>query len=247
MNIKNATIPWRTVLLFIVVILISAVLIWLNQDDIWTFVDFVRDREAVITFIDQLGLLGPLVLGGLLGLQVLVPSLPSEPMMIAAGYAYGFFGGLAISWLVSVAASQAVFYLARYAGRPVAERLVPARVLDKWSRVTGERGWFFFLLAFVIPPIPSDIMTYVAGLSPICGRRFLVANLIGRLPLVVLYTLVGANGLRITPAVIAGLTITGVLMLVSWWCYNRYAWRPGTAALRVIAPSRAAQVGEPWQ
>ena len=44
---------------------------------------------------------------------------------------YGFAAGFLISWVVSVAASQAVFYLARFAGRPVVERFVPARALEK--------------------------------------------------------------------------------------------------------------------
>lgn len=219
MNRKNANISAKSIATILIITLMLAILAWLYQEDLWTFIDFIRDREAVVAFLDQLGIVGPLVLSFLLGLQVLIPTLPSEPMMIAGAYAYGFFGGLLISWLVSVAASQVVFYLARYAGRPVVERFVPTQALDKWTRVAGEKGLIFFLLAFVIPPIPSDIMTYVAGLSPISGGRFLLANLIGRLPLVFLYTLVGVSGFRITSAVIAGLTITGALMLVAWWYF----------------------------
>jgi uncharacterized membrane protein YdjX (TVP38/TMEM64 family) len=68
----------------------------------------------------------------------------------------------------------------------------------------------------VIPPVPSDILIYVAGLSAIEGRRFFVANLFGRLPMIVLLTLFGAFGLVITPAMIAALTGIGLLMLVAW-------------------------------
>ena len=46
--------------------------------------------------------------------------------MIVSAYAYGFTAGFLMNWLASVAVSQAVFYLARYAGRPLVERLVPA-------------------------------------------------------------------------------------------------------------------------
>lgn len=191
-----------------------AILLWFNQDAVWAFIDFVRDRQAVVAFLDQLGLIGPLVLMGLVGLQVLIPSLPAEPPMIAGAYAYGFAAGFLMNWLVSVAVSQAVFYLARQAGRPVVERLVPARLLDKWTRIAGERGTVFFLLAFVIPPVPSDIMIYVAGLSAIDGRRFFVANFFGRMPMVALLSLVGATGFSITPAMIVGFTVIGVLMLI---------------------------------
>ena len=137
--------------------------------------------------------------------------------MIAGAYVYGFTAGFLMSWLVSVAASQAIFYLARYAGSPVVERFVPAGLLDKWTRRATEKGTLFFLLAFVIPPVPSDILIYVAGLSGIEGQRFFVANFFGRLPMIFLLSLVGANGFRITPAMIVGLTVIGVLMLVAWW------------------------------
>ena len=217
MNKINLTKIPKSFIIIALIICMLAILVWHNQESFWAFINFIGDREAVVAFLDQLGFVGPLALSALLALQVLIPTLPSEPLMIAGAYAYGFLGGFLISWLVAVAASQAVFYLARYAGRPLVERLVPARVLDKWLRTAGEKGTIFFLLAFVIPPIPSDIMTYVAGLSAISGRRFLVANLVGRMPMVFLFTLVGANGFAITPALLIGLTIFGALMLLAWY------------------------------
>jgi uncharacterized membrane protein YdjX (TVP38/TMEM64 family) len=205
-----------------------AILLWFNQDAVRAFIDFVTDREAVVAYLDQLGFIGPLVLMGLVALQVLIPSLPAEPPMIAGAYAYGFTAGFLMNWLVSVTVSQAVFYLARHAGRPLVERFVPAKLLDKWTRIASEQGTVFFLLAFIIPPVPSDIMIYVAGLSAIDGRRFFVANFFGRMPMIALLSLVGANGFRITPAMIVALTVIGVLMLFAWWYLMRE--RPTTAA-----------------
>jgi uncharacterized membrane protein YdjX (TVP38/TMEM64 family) len=194
-----------------------AILLWFNQDAVWALLDFVRDRNAISAFIDEIGLIGPLVLMALAGLQVLIPWIPSEPPIIAAGYAYGFVSGFLMSWLVSVAATQAVYYLARFAGRPVVERFVPAKALDKWTGIASKGGTIFFLIVFMNPLLPTDIMVFVAGLSAIDARRFFVANLVGRIPLVALLTLVGSNGLSITPAVIVGLTVACGLMLVAWW------------------------------
>jgi uncharacterized membrane protein YdjX (TVP38/TMEM64 family) len=209
----------KSVVRSIAIAVALGLLLWFNRDAVRAFVDFARDRQAVVAYIDQLGLVGPLVLMGLIGLQVLIPSLPAEPPMIAAAYIYGFSTGFLMSWLVSVATTQAVFHLARRAGRPVAERFVPAKLLDKWTRTAGEKGALFFLLAFVVPPIPSDIMIYVAGLSAIEGRRFFVANLVGRVPMIILLSLVGANGLKVTPDMIVGLTGVGLLMLAAWWYF----------------------------
>ena len=139
--------------------------------------------------------------------------------MIAGAYVYGFLTGFLINWLVMVAGTQFVFYLARQAGRPLVERFVPPKVLDKWTRIAGEKGTLFFMLAFVIPPVPSDIMVYVAGLSRIDGRRFFIANIIGRMPLVVLYSLIGANGFSITPGFLLWLSVIGLILLALWWYF----------------------------
>lgn len=218
-KLTTKSVRWIVVIAATVVAL--GILLWFNQDEVGSFIEFIRDRRAVVDYLDTLGIIGPLVLIGLIGLQVLIPSLPAEPPMIAGAYAYGFTAGFLMNWLASVAVSQAVFYLARYAGRPLVERLVPAKNLDRWTRTASEKGTMFFLLAFVIPPVPSDILIYVAGLSTIEGRRFFVANLFGRMPMIVLLTLVGAYGFSITPAMIVGLTVLGVLLLVAWLYYVR--------------------------
>ena len=210
---------WVGIAMAIAVLL--AILLWLDQDVVWAFIGLIRDREAVIAHIETLGAIGPLALMGLIGLQVLIPSLPAEPPMIASAYAYGFTAGFLMNWLVSVAVSQVVFHLARYAGRPLVERMAPARLLDRWARAASEQGTIFFLLAFMIPPVPSDILIYVAGLSEIEGRRFFVANLLGRMPMIVLLSLVGAHGFSIRPAMIAGLTGLGLFILAAWLYYVR--------------------------
>jgi uncharacterized membrane protein YdjX (TVP38/TMEM64 family) len=208
-----------------------AILLWLNQDVVWAFVGFVGNREAVIAYLETLGAIGPLVLMGLIGLQVLIPSLPAEPPMMVSAHAYGFPAGFLMNWLVSVAVSQGVFHVARYAGRPLVEHLVPAHLLGKWARTAGEQGTIFFLLAFMIPPIPSDILIYVVGLSEIEGRSFFVANLFGRMPMIVLLTLVGAYGFSIRPAMIAGLTAVGILILVAWLYHVRQSPEAGVSGV----------------
>ena len=212
---------YRWVVIAAAILAPLAVLLGLKQDVVWAFVALVRHREILTAYLDTLGAIGPLVLMGLLGLQVLIPSLPAEPPVIASAYAYGFPAGFLMSWVITVTASQAVFFLARCAGRPLVERVIPASLLDKWSRTAGEQGTMFFLLAFMIPPVPSDILIYVAGLSEIEGRRFFVANLVGRMPMIALLTLVGAHGFSITPTMIGALTVVGILMLAAWFSYLR--------------------------
>ncbi len=201
------------------VVALSVLLVWVYRDQLRELAAFARDRDAVTAYLDQIGIIGPLVFGGLIGVQVLIPSLPAEPPMVAGAYAYGFLTGFLISWGVMVAVTQLVFLLARWAGRPLVVWFVPEPVLQKWTRTAGEKGLVFFLLAFIIPPVPSDIMVYVAGLSAIDSRKFFIANLVGRAPLVALYSLVGANGFQITGEFLLWLSVIGLIMLAAWWYY----------------------------
>jgi uncharacterized membrane protein YdjX (TVP38/TMEM64 family) len=212
-------------------------LVGFKLEAVKAFLEFVRDRQAVIDYLDPLGITGPLVLMGLVALQVLIPSLPSEPPMLAGAYVYGFASGFLMNWIVTVAASQAVFYLARYAGRPVVERLIPSDSLYKWTRLASEKGTLFFALAFMIPPVPSDIMIYVAGLSAIKGRSFFVANLIGRIPLIALFSWVGASGFSVTPVMLIGFSIAAVIMFLAWWFF---IFREPRGAMKlVVIPVKA--------
>ena len=76
-------------------------------------------------------------------------------------------------------------------------RLVPASMLDRWNKIAERQGFSLFLISFLLPIFPCDVMNFVAGLSPISPWQFLAASLLGRLPGVALLTLVGSHGLEL--------------------------------------------------
>lgn len=180
-------------------------LVWFWQPVI-EMVAIASDREAVSAYLGQFGLVGPLLLGLLLVLQVIVAAIPGEAFMIGGGYVYGFGAALAINVIASVAASQDAFLLARWTGRPVVERLAPADMLDKWNAGLRKKGLVFFLFAFMLPVFPGDLMNYVAGLSTLSGTRFFIANLLGRLPRIAL----------ITAWVWLAILLVAALMFIGW-------------------------------
>ncbi len=184
---------------------------------VWAFVQILANREAVIAYLEQFGIVGPLLLALILILQVIVAAIPGHALMVGGGYVYGFATAFWINLIATVGGSQGAFLLARWAGRPVVERLTPAEALDKWNDVSIKKGLLFFMFSFMIPIFPADVMNYVAGLSALSGRRFFVANLLGRLPGVVLMTAVGAYGFQLSLTTWIGIVVAGVAMFLIWW------------------------------
>ncbi|MBK8988097.1 MAG: TVP38/TMEM64 family protein [Chloroflexi bacterium] len=193
----------------------AGLLFWFRQP-IGDMLAIVSDRQAVAVYLSQFGLLAPLLLGLILALQVIVAAIPGHALMVGGGYVLGFATAFWINLAATVLGSQFAFLLARWAGRPLVEKLAPVDMLNKWYDVSSRKGLLFFLFAFMIPIFPADVMNYIAGLSSLSARRFFVANLLGRLPGVVLMTAVGAYGFQLSTSVWIGIAIAGIVMLSAW-------------------------------
>ncbi|MBE2221317.1 MAG: TVP38/TMEM64 family protein [Anaerolineae bacterium] len=201
--------------------------IWYRQP-LMNAAALIQDQDAVIGYLNQFGPLAPVLLSVALVAQVFVAAIPGHMLILGGGYVYGFWAILALSVVTTVGASQIAFLLAKWAGQPVVERLAPRQVLDKWNDSAATNGMVFFMFAFMLPIFPADIMNYVAGLSPISGRRFLVANFFGRLPGLILLCVLGANGLALTPQLLAVVTAVGLLMFASWYYLFVHSKRDGS-------------------
>lgn len=196
-------------------ILGASFLFWFREP-VMEILQVVGDREAVAAYLDQFGVLAPLLLGIILVLQVIVAAIPGHALMVGGGYVFGFAPAFVISLATTVLGSQLGFYLARWAGRPLVEKLAPVDVLDKWYDVSARKGPLFFMFAFMLPIFPADVMNYIAGLSSLSARRFFFANLIGRLPGVVLMTAIGAYGFQLSISFWIAVVIAGVVMFTTW-------------------------------
>jgi uncharacterized membrane protein YdjX (TVP38/TMEM64 family) len=188
---------YRGVLVVAAILLALGLLGWHFQKQALAAFSFLQDQEVVSAYIQQFGVLGPLVLGISQVGQVIFAFIPGHIFVLAGGYVYGFLPGLALNMLFVVTASQLAFYLAKKAGRPLVGKFVDTPTLDKWQAIADKRGIAFFTIAFILPIFPSDTMNYVAGLSGMDGHKFLIANFFGRLPGVTLMTLIGAYGLEV--------------------------------------------------
>lgn len=173
----------------------------------------LQDPALLEEAIKRIGWWGPLALIGLNALQIVVAPIPGYPVPIAAGFLYGPYLGVLWGTLGLLAGATLAFWLARWYGRPVAERLVGKARLDKWETVTHSAStpvWFIMLLGPT-----GDIPYFLAGLSRVGFTKILVITAILRIPSIVVAASAGAGVMLLTwwqlAVIIAGLA--GILVI----------------------------------
>lgn len=192
----------------------------------WGFVGFdviALDAQAVAERIRAAGLLGHVGLFVLLVLQCVIAPLPSEPLMMAAGYLYGPRGGFVLAWLGVTTGALACFALAQTVGAPLVHRFVdPKRVAMLESYFTNRSvlaavGLLLFLRLFVFSSF--DIVSYGCGLLHFPLRWFVVVSALGVTPKVFAFTYLGAS-VGPEPAwlnVLIGVGTLGILVAIPWF------------------------------
>lgn len=213
----------------------------LLRQPLGTLLAMLQDQAALRQHVLAYGAWTPLLLAAVQLLQVILAFIPGHVLMIAAGYLYGPAGGFALNLVTIVAASQLAFALARWAGRPVVERLVSPKVMARFDGKAGSGNMLLLAIGFLVPVLPGDALNLLAGLSAISGYRFLAANLIGRMPAVLLWTLVGSHGLQLSPQVWVVMTAVAAIAAVLWMARSRLAKGPlGRAWIRLGGNGMAA-------
>ncbi len=183
---------------------------------------WLSHREAVQAWVAAQGPWGPLVGILLNAAQVLLAPVPGQIFGLVNGYLYGVVRGTLYNWLGVQLGSALAMALARYLGRPLVERLVRKEHLARWDRLAREQGPVFFLLVFLLPFLPDDLICFVIGLTSLPIPYMLVLAGLARLPGLVVAGWVGANAAR-PPAEVWAALIGGGLALA--YLYGRYRER----------------------
>jgi uncharacterized membrane protein YdjX (TVP38/TMEM64 family) len=68
---------------------------------------------------------------------------------------------------------------------------------------------------FLIPGIPKDILTYIAGLTPVKPVKFLMIAVVARLPALFVSCYIGANLQERNYAVVIAASIAAILLFIA--------------------------------
>jgi uncharacterized membrane protein YdjX (TVP38/TMEM64 family) len=173
--------------------------------------------------IKSLGAVGPLIIVGLGVIHSVVPY-PAEIVNAAAGFAYGFFGGLgivSIGWMIS---AIVCYWFGTGVARPLLDRWFGAERFARYERMV-ERGGVTLLIALrLLPIVPFSLISAAMGAARVPFRRYCWTTAVGFLPITALAVYFGTRleGIRFTdPAVIGAVVGVVLLLLVAHWIIRR--------------------------
>ncbi len=167
---------------------VQPVKIGINQA--WTMLRMLN-VDVARNYILSFGIWAPIVSFLLMVFQSLIIPLPAFIITFANAGLFGWIRGAVLSWSSAMAGAALCFFIAKYYGRSVVEKLTSKFALDSIDVFFKKYGKFAILIARLLPFVSFDIVSYAAGLTSMSFWSFFWATGLGQLPATIVYSYVG--------------------------------------------------------
>ncbi|WP_174275420.1 TVP38/TMEM64 family protein [Desulfosporosinus orientis] len=121
-----------------------------------------------------------------LSILTLLALFPIIPFVLMAGIntlIFGWVGGFLVSLCGSLLGASLGFWLARTLGQAWVQPKIGK--LGKWGTLIESNSFSITLISRLIPILPAAAVNYAAGLSAMSFPKFLVASIIGKIPMII--------------------------------------------------------------
>lgn len=186
--------------------------------------DFLNP-EKLTTLLRELGVAGPFALMGLMTLAVVVSPIPSLPLDLAAGAAYGPFWGAVYVLIGAELGAIISFLIGRALGRDVVSQWLK-RDITFCEQCSDHHLLGLMVVARLVPIFSFDIVSYGAGLTKMSLKAFALATFVGMTPPTFALTYLGSAVVTVQwPFILAGgLLVVLFLFLPKWIMEHRMSW-----------------------
>ena len=156
------------------------------------FIKFINNPDKLRVFIESFGIMAPLAYILLTFIQILVPIIPGEPFELLAGYVFGLVKGTLLCLFAESISSIIIILMVRRYGDKIVKLFFSEDTLKKLEKYKNEKNFYIFILLFVLPGTPKDLICYFAGLTKFKLFPLLLASTLGRFPSIITSTLPGS-------------------------------------------------------
>lgn len=189
------------------------------------------DRPQLQMWLETMGGLAPIIYITLYTVATLL-ILPSTPLNLTGGAIFGTWWGTLWTTIAALAAAIAAFIFSRTVGRG----FISQKLAGRWNAVDAEirQGGLFYMFAVrLLPIVPYGVVNFAAGMTSIKFKDYFVGTLLGTLPGVLPFVMIGAGMTQMSQGKIlplmCGFAFTGILVATATWYRRRRRQNPQSA------------------
>ncbi len=155
------------------------------------FYEAYSDPGAIKDIVKESGFLAPLFFVIIQIVKVFFVIVPGQITALAAGYLFGPIIGTIYTLIGSLIGTLIAILLTRKFGRPFVEKAIDKKALEKFDERSEKNGLIFMFIIYLLPGLPDDAMSFLAGLTDIPIHKLLFISALGRLPGFFVLNLIG--------------------------------------------------------
>lgn len=178
--------------------------------------------DSVIGFIRSYGVYAVIVSFLLMVFQSVAAPLPAFLLTFANAAIWGWWKGAILSWSSAMVGAIVCFYIARFLGRDVVEKLTSRHAIKSIDVFFDRYGKNAILICRLLPFVSFDFVSYAAGLTSMTLMSFVVATGIGQLPATIVYSYVGGMLTGSVKTVVTALLVIFALFALTFLLKQMY-------------------------
>lgn len=180
-----------------IVLLSAVVAVFILGSTILDLEQLFRDTRS---WFESLGWMGPVLFALIYGALGALAA-PTGLIELIAGAIFGFLSGSIAVLAGALIAANTGFICGRWLAREWVSGLIRGnQKAEQIEAAVEQRGFWITVLIRLSPAVPFNLTSYVLGASRIRWLQFLVASLLGMIPIKLFLVWLGASGQKLLGA-----------------------------------------------
>ena len=176
------------------------------------------DEQKTREWVGQFGWFGPVMIIVTMILQMFLIVIPTPLLMVVTVLAYGPLVGAIILFIAIFLASSVGYFIGRYFGPVIVEKLIGHITEKKISGFIDDYGFWTVIVIRLSPFLSNDAISFVGGVLKMGYWKFIGATMIGISPLIIFIAYLGGDYDRLKTGLIWTSIISLILFIAFvWW------------------------------
>ena len=126
-------------------------------------------------------------------LESIIPALPLSVFVALNVLSFGTLTGFLISWIGTIIGCILSFLLFRFFGNKLENKIKSKKRVNKIKEYLNKISFYNLVILFAIPFTPAFLINIASGLSNMKFKKFVIALVIGKVPMIYFWVFIGAS------------------------------------------------------